>query len=80
MSKYVKTTNILNGDIIQSINEPVTVTATTIGGLTVTVPATSIVGDVVILNADGTAPTGVLVEGDTLFSPADVAADLTIIG
>jgi hypothetical protein len=79
MTRYVKTVDILNADTIESINEPVTVTATTTGGLTVTVPAASIVGDIVILNADGTALTGTLVEGDNLFSPADAAAQLTAI-
>jgi hypothetical protein len=80
MPKATLNSNIFPIDTIQAINEPVTVTATTAGGLTVTVPATTEVGSIVVLNSDGTAFETLLVEGFNLFSPVDAAADITVIG
>ena len=80
MPKVVLTSDIKDADTIATINEPVTVTATLTSGVQVTVPANTLAGAIVLLNADGTAPTGVLVEGSSLFSAEDAAAELTVVG
>ena len=61
MSKYVKKTDAVQFDTLISVAaEPLTVNATTSRGLTVIVPAGTIAGEFVPLNADGTAPTSVV--------------------
>ena len=59
--KATPNTDILIFDTLQSVAaEPLTVNATTAGGLTVIVPAGTVPGEFVQLNADGTAPTAVI--------------------
>jgi len=79
MPKVVLTSNIITADTIASVNEPVTISAQTAGGLTVTVPASTVPGDTILLNADGTAPTH-FVEGTNLFSSSEAANALTVVG
>lgn len=80
MPKVVLTSEIKDADTIETINEPVTVTATLTSGVQVTVPANTAPGAIVLLNADGSAPTAVLVEGDNLFSAENATAELTVVG
>ena len=80
MPKVVLTSDIKDADTIATINEPVTVTATLTSGTQVTVPANTAPGAIVLLNADGSAPTAVLVEGDNLFSEENATAELTVVG
>lgn len=80
MQRVVPTADIKLADTIQSIDNVHTVHATTASGLKVTVPADIQPGALVILNADGTAPDGVLVEGESVFSQAGAAANLTVVG
>ena len=70
---------VLIADTIASIEEPATVNATTVGGVKVVVPYSAAQGDTVILNQDGTAPAGTLVEGTNLFSVVDAANDLVTV-
>ena len=79
MSKVVLNSNVLTADTIATINEPVSVTATLTSGVQVTVPAGTVAGAIVIVDADGTAPSGLLVEGVNLFSEAEAELDLTVI-
>ena len=80
MPKVVLTSEIKDADTIATINDPVTVTATLTSGVQVTVPANTAPGAIVLLNADGSAPTAVLVEGDNLFSAENATAELTVVG
>ena len=83
MAKLVPLSSEITTTTITGIAEPVTVNATvnvtdaagTTTSVSVIVPFSAAVGDSIVLNKDGTAPTSATIADSTFLTAAIVAAD-----